>query len=96
MLYPRGIATESFVLSQNGTIGVTLTNAGSVSALGIGLGIPNPNAPGCVLTTTVTAGASSTAQITTGADAGTYCVSIYDVGFVPPTGVTFTISVSHP
>src|SRR5437870_7324832 len=66
MLYPRGVATESFVAAQSGTIGVTLTSVGPTpsTVLGLGLGLPNPNAPGCSLTSTVSTAPGSTAQIT--------------------------------
>jgi hypothetical protein len=43
---------------------------------------------------TTTAGSSP--QISTAADAGTYCISVYDVGFVPPTGATLTVNIVHP
>jgi hypothetical protein len=95
-LAQQGVNTESFVAAQAGTISVTLTSVTPAIVLGVGLGVPNPSAPGCSLATIVNSAASSTAQITAPADAGTYCVSISDIGFVPPPGASFSISIAHP
>src|SRR5262249_1245030 len=92
----KGINTESFVTTQAGTISVTLTSVTPAIVLGVGLGVPNPSAPGCSLATIVNTAAGSTAQIAAPADAGTYCVSISDTGLVPPLGATFSISIVHP
>ena len=97
-VYPQGVSTQTFVAAQAGTISVALTTVGPIptTALGLGLGVPNSTAPVCRLTITVHATAGPSALITAAADAGTYCVAVYDIGFVPASGASFSVSVVHP
>lgn len=95
-VYPKGMLTETFVSTKTGTVSVTLTSVTANLPMGLGLGVPNPLAPGCTLFTNLNTQAGSNAQITATADAGTYCVSVYDIGFVPTLGVAFTIKVVYP
>ena len=96
-LFPRGVSTQSFQTTSAGPISVTLTTVGPSpsTVLGLGLGIPNPAAAGCVFFTTLNTTAGSTPQITANADPGSYCMAVYDVGFVPPTGVSYSITIRH-
>jgi hypothetical protein len=91
------ISAHSFSSSAAGTITVTLTSAGPPDTVVMGLGIGVPNfGPGCSLTTAVNVSAGSTPQITIPADAGAYCIAIFDVGNVIPTGEGFSITTVHP
>jgi hypothetical protein len=97
IIYPGGFSAHSFSSSAAGTITVTLTKAGPPDTVVMGLGIGVPNfGPGCSLTTAVNVSAGSTPQITIPADAGAYCIAIFDVGNVIPTGEGFSITTVHP
>jgi hypothetical protein len=96
IIYPGGFSAHSFSTAA-GTITVTLTNAGPPANVVMGLGIGVPNfGPGCSLTTAVNVSAGSTPQITIPADAGSYCIAIFDVGNAIPTGEAFSITTVHP
>jgi hypothetical protein len=93
----QGTATRSFVVSETGTVSVTLTAAGPPAgvALGVGIGIPRATGSGCSLSRAVTATAASAPQLMVTAEPGTYCVQVFDVGTL--TGdVAFSVSVLHP
>ena len=95
IIYPGGFSAHSFS-SRAGTITVTLTSAGPPAVvMGLGIGVPNFG-PGCSLTTAVNVSAGSTPQITIPADAGAYCIAIFDVGNTIPTGEGFSITTVHP
>jgi hypothetical protein len=97
IIYPGGFSAHSFSATEAGTITVTLTSAGPPATVVMGLGIGVPNfGPGCSLTTAVNVSAGSTPQITIPADAGSYCVAIFDVGNAVPTGESFSITTVHP
>jgi hypothetical protein len=92
-----GNTSRAFTMTTAGTITVTLTTFGSgTQKAGLGIGVPTAalGSPCSVTQSTITtAGASP--QITTTADAGTYCVQIYDTGsIVGDTG--FQIAIVHP
>jgi hypothetical protein len=91
----HGTDTHSFSVAQAGTIGVTLTTLVSSAQVGLGLGIPPSDGPGCLLFTSLTTSSGPTAQITTAAEAGIYCVAVYDVGNLT-TGTNFAVSVAYP
>ena len=94
IIYPNDVITHSFTTDDSGPITVTLTNANHV--FGLGLGVPNPNAAGCSLLTTLTTGAGSSPQINQpAADKGTYCITLYDIGNAPITGDSFVLSVVY-
>lgn len=92
-----GSSTRTFVVSETGTVSVTLTAAGPPAgvALGVGVGIPRATGGGCSLSRSVTTAAASAPQLSVTAEPGTYCVQVFDVGTL--TGdVGFTVSVRHP
>lgn len=92
-----GSATRSFKVRTTGTVSVTLTSVGppNTVAVGVGVGIPQATGSGCNLTRSAVTTASTDPQITLTADAGTYCVRVYDAGSL--TGdVVFSVSVLHP
>ena len=91
---PGGQSSRSFTLDASGTINVTLTAAGA-AALGLGVGLPRTTGGGCRLGVSVNASAGTTPQISTAADAGQYCVEVYDLGTITdPVG--FAVKIDHP
>jgi hypothetical protein len=79
--------------SGSRTIAVTLTVAGAT--VGLGVGLPRTSGGGCRLGVTVNAAPGTTPQISTQADAGQYCVQVYDLGTITdPVG--FALKIDHP
>ena len=90
---PGGQSSRSFTVNSSGTIAVTLTAADAT--LGIGVGLPRTSGGGCRLGVSVNASAGSSPQISTPADAGQYCVQVYDLGTLrDPVG--FSLKIDHP
>jgi hypothetical protein len=90
---PGGQSSRSFTVNSSGTINVTLTASGAT--LGLGIGLPRVTGGGCRLGVSVNTSAGSTPQITTSADAGQYCVQVYDLGtLTDPVG--FALKIDHP
>jgi hypothetical protein len=89
---PGGASTRSFIVNSAGTIVVTLTAGPTV---GLGVGLPRTNGGGCRLGVSVNASPGTTPQINTQADAGQYCVQVYDLGtLADPVG--FALKIEHP
>ena len=92
MLAPGGASTRTFTLNSAGTIVVTMT-AGPTAGLGVGL--PRTSGGGCRLGVSVNASPDTTPQISTQADAGQYCIQVYDLGtLTDPVG--FALKIEHP
>jgi hypothetical protein len=90
---PGGQSSRSFTVNSSGTISVTLTAAGAT--FGLGVGLPRVTGGGCRLGVSVNTAAGSTPQISTAADAGQYCVQVYDLGtLTDPVG--FALKIDHP
>jgi len=90
---PGGTSSRSFTVNASGTITVTLTGAGAT--LGVGVGLPRVTGGGCRLGVTVNASPGSSPQISTAADAGQYCVQVYDLGTLTDP-VSFALKIDHP
>ena len=89
---PGGASTRTFTLNSAGTIVVTLTAGPTV---GLGVGLPRTNGGGCRLGVSVNASPATTPQINAQADAGQYCVQVYDLGtLIDPSG--FALKIEHP
>jgi hypothetical protein len=89
---PGGASTRSFTVSSAGAIVVTLTAGPTV---GLGVGLPRTSGGGCRLGVSVNASPGTTPQINTQADAGQYCVQVYDLGtLTDPIG--FALKIEHP
>lgn len=88
---PGGTASRSFTTSQSGTVTVTLTLTDA--PLGIGIGVPRTANGGCRLTVSrvVEAGATISAP----ADAGAYCVQLFDDGAVIKQA-GFSVQIVYP
>ena len=92
VLAPGGASTRTFILNSAGTIVVTLT-AGPTAGLGVGL--PRTTGGGCRLGVSVNASPGTTPQVSAQADAGQYCVQVYDLGtLTDPIG--FAVKIEHP
>ena len=90
---PGGQSTRSFTVNASGTISVTVTAAGAT--VGVSVGLPRLSGGGCRLGVTVNASAATNPQISTPADAGQYCVQVYDLGTLSdPVG--FALKIDHP
>ena len=90
---PGGQSARSFTVNASGTINVTLTAAGAT--LGVGVGLPRVSGGGCRLGVSVNASAGTAPQISAPADAGQYCVQVFDLGtLTDPVG--FALKIDHP
>ena len=92
-LAPGGASSHSFTVTAAGTINVTMESAGST--VGLGVGLPRVTGGGCRLGVSVNTGGGSAPQITTQADAGQYCVQVFDLGTLTDP-VAFTLKIDHP
>lgn len=98
----QGLDFHSFTVSQQGTVTFTLTAAGPPSTIymGMGVGVPGTNTDGTANCTLISGAsalvqASSAAQLSGTAAAGSFCVAVFDVGNA--TGpVDYAVTVTHP
>jgi hypothetical protein len=92
-----GSSFYSFSVSQYGTVNVTLTAVSGFDdpSVAIGLGLGVPSGFGCTASTTATASAGSTPQVTNVYEAGVYCLRVYDVGNLNGP-LTFDVTIAHP
>ena len=92
-----GSAVHSFTVTlSNGQVNVILTAAGPPATIFMGLGIGTPSGATCTLLSggSLATPAGSLAQLSGTAQAGTYCIAVYDVG--NQTGdVTYSVTVTH-
>ncbi len=90
----RGSAARTFITSSNGAVKVTLSTLGNGSGMvGLGIGVPATSAP-CSLAQSIVTGPGSAPQIVTSADAGVYCVQLFDAGRLTED-TAFTLTVEH-
>ncbi|MEQ1913243.1 MAG: hypothetical protein ABMA15_30805 [Vicinamibacterales bacterium] len=91
-----GSDIHSFTITlSNGQVNVILTAAGPPPTIFMGLGIGTPSGATCTLVTSPLATpASSVAQLSGTAQAGTYCVAVYDAGN-QTADVTYSVTVTH-
>ena len=90
---PGGQSSKSFTVNADGTITVTLTAA--VTTLGLGIGLPRTTGGGCRLSVAVNAVPGATPQVSTNAEAGQYCVQVYDLGTLTDPAA-FAVKIDHP
>ena len=93
VLAPGGASSRSFTVNAAGTITVTMTSAGAT--VGLGVGLPRVTGGGCRLGVAVNASGSTSPQITTQADAGQYCVQVFDLGTLTDP-IPFAMKIDHP
>ena len=94
-LVKGGFASRSFILTTAGTIEITLTSLVPSARVGLGVGVPDVDGSACNLSRSVETTAGSSPQVTAAADAGSYCVKIFDIGQVEESAA-FAITVAHP
>jgi len=87
---PGGSASRSFDTNA-GTVTVTLT--ASDAPLGLGVGVPRSVNAGCRLTVSQVDAAGLSVSIP--ADAGSYCVEVFDDGAVVKQAA-FSVQIVHP
>ena len=95
---PMGSDAHNFTVAQQGQVAITLTAAGPPPTIFMGLGVGTTGSDGsCTLLTsgTTTAQAGTTPQLAGTAAAGTFCVSVFDIGN-QSAPITYTVTVSHP
>ena len=91
----NGGTSRTFTMTTAGAVKVTLVTLGNGTVVaGLGIGLPATSAP-CSLAQSVVTGPSSSPQITTTADAGTYCVQVFDSGKLT-ADTEFSVTVEHP
>ena len=88
---PGGTASRSFDTTQAGTLTVTLMS--SDAPLGLGVGVPRNVNAGCRLTISQVDIPGLTLSIP--ADAGSYCVQVFDNGDVVKQSA-FSVQIVHP
>jgi hypothetical protein len=91
----QGSSRSTFNVAQQGTVTVTLSSLSPSVAMGLGIGTPNGTTACAMTSSTTSALAGSTPQLTVTEPPGSYCVSVYDVGNVTGT-VTYSVMVAHP
>jgi hypothetical protein len=94
-LVKGGFASRSFAMTEAGTIEVTLTALVPSVVVGLGVGVPDADGSACNLNRSVETTAGSSPQVTAAADAGNYCVKIFDIGQVEGSA-SFSITLTHP
>lgn len=96
MLTQSGESARTFSPPHSGTATVTLDAVGPTAIeVGVGIGIPDPNGGGCLLSRTVITPAGTGTLFSLAVETGVYCVKIFDVGNVVDAA-TFTITIIHP
>jgi hypothetical protein len=95
-LLAQGATFFTFTVEAAGPVTLTLTslNPSPASGIGLGLGTPNGTTSCTLVSSTNTATASSTAQITQTKNPGTYCAQVFDPGSLTSPSA-FTVSVTH-
>ncbi len=87
---------HTFSVSTGGAVNVTLTAAGPPSTIYMGIGVGTPSASACALLTngSVAAPAGVNAQLSGTIAAGSYCVSVFDIGN-QTAPITYAVTVTH-
>ena len=91
-----GTDFHNFTVATTGAINVTLTAAGPPSTIFMGIGVGTPSATACALLTggSTAQQAGVTPQISGMITAGSYCVSVFDIGN-QSAPVTYSVTVTH-
>jgi hypothetical protein len=93
---PKGQAVRTFLARQAGTVTVLLSDAQPSMTLGLGVGVRGSTGADCRFTQTVNTAPGTTPQLSVSVDPGAYCAGTYDLGTVGQSGVTVTVTVTHP
>jgi hypothetical protein len=96
-----GAVFYSFVVTQNGTVNVTLVSVGGTAAgdvpatAALGLAIGSPSGTGCSGGSVTNAQPGTDPQVTGTYSPCRYCVNVSDVGNLPAPA-TFSVTIAHP
>ena len=93
VLAPAGTSSRSFTVNNSGTINITMTSAGGT--VGLGVGLPRVTGGGCRIGVQVITGPGPNPQISTPADAGEYCVQVFDTGTLTDP-IPINVKIDHP
>jgi hypothetical protein len=94
-LAQNGSIIFTFTVTTAGSVGVTLASVSPSTTNPLGLGVgPSSNGTCLVTNSTSAAVAGSTAQLTATENPGTYCVKVFDPGYLTTTS-TVTVTVAH-
>jgi hypothetical protein len=94
-LIPLGTNSHSFTVAATGAVNITLLSVGPPATITVGLGVGTPSATSCALIQAVSTPAGTIAQLSGTANAGAFCISVFDVGNLSAS-VDYTVTVSHP
>ena len=95
LLAAGGATTRTFVVSNAGTVKVTLSSLGNgTGRAGLSIGLPATGAP-CSPSVSVVTGPSSVPQLQAAVTAGTYCAQVFDTGTLRED-TAFSITIEHP
>jgi len=89
-----GFDSHSFTVSKTGDVVATLTALSPQTTITVGFGLGQPTSTGCSLYSYSESARIGTVLSGT-IDAGTYCVTVYDVGNIQGSD-TYTLTVMHP
>ena len=90
-----GSASRTLALAAAGSIEATLTDLSPSVMVGMGIGLPRSDQAGCTVTRSLETFAGDSARLVIQADAGTYCVKVFDMGHIRED-VVFTVTIAHP
>ena len=91
-----GNDSHNFNVGQSGgQVSVTLTTAGPPATIFMGVGVGTPSGTTCTLIAQSPPSQAGSAAVLSGtAQAGAYCVSVFDIGN-QTAAITYTVTVSH-
>jgi hypothetical protein len=91
-----GTDFHPFAVTTAGAVNITLTAAGPPPTIFMGLGVGTPTGSACTLLTngSVATPAGATAQLSGTIAAGSYCVSVFDIGN-QTAPIAYAVTVTH-
>jgi hypothetical protein len=90
-------SNTTFVVAVSGEVDITVTALGPPAniIMGLAVGIPNATDGSCVAPAGTLQVQASTTPLAGSEPAGSYCVKLYDVGYMSAP-INYTITVAHP
>ncbi len=90
-----GTASRAFATHGSGGITATLMTGSPSVGLGVGIGIPRATGSNCDVTRAIETVGGDGRELTIAAEAGTYCVKVFDLGRINDLA-SFSVRVTHP
>jgi hypothetical protein len=95
-LVRSGATIHTFTVSVSGAVAVGLTDVAPVATLALGVGVGTWDGTNCTVVSTNDNARMGTTALSGTANAGNFCLRVYDSGTVPEgTTVTYTLQVGH-